>query len=176
LPLGWQAARHAGDSRPNDNESAEAEPSGEPELPVEDEPGAGAPGHRFGSWEEALTAYADVRPGMAAMLEQVRLIEFGDRVRLALDGYQERAIAAPERMAFAEWLGREVFWEPLGEEAGESLTARREREAAAYRRRLEENALNDPHVRAVMETLDARLERVHAPGASGDESVREDVT
>jgi len=168
-----QAARHAGDSRPNDDASAEAEPSGEPELPVEDEPGAGAPGHRFGSWEEALTAYADVRPGMAAMLEQVRLIEFGDRVRLALDGYQERAIAAPERMAFAEWLGREVFWEPLGEEAGESLTARREREAAAYRRRLEENALNDPHVRAVMETLDARLERVHAPGASGDESVRE---
>ncbi len=155
---------------------AESEPlpADEPELLPE--AGADAPGHRFASWEEALTAYAEVRPGMAAMLEQVRLIEFGERVRLALDGYQERAITAPERMAFAEWLGREVFWEPSTEEVGESLAARREREAAARMRRLEENALNDPHVRAVMEAFDARLERVHAPGASGEETEREDVT
>ena len=165
---------------PEPMESAAPGPSPEaPEL-LPPEEGGDAPGRACATWEAAVAAYHEVRPGVAAMLDHVTLLEYGERVRLALDAHQERAISAADRLAFAEWLGREVFWEPKGTErageAGESLSEKRAREAAARQRQLEAHALADPHVQALMENFDARLERVHAPGTSGDESAREDVT
>ncbi|MDQ6987395.1 MAG: DNA polymerase III subunit gamma/tau [Mariprofundaceae bacterium] len=120
------------------------------------------------SWEEAVEAYGEVRTGVAAMLEHVLCLDFGDKVRLALDTHQQRAIVAAERLAFAEWLGREVHWEPKVEQQGESLSASRERQAKAQQKQLEQAARDDPHVQGLMQAFDATLETVRAPGTAGD--------
>jgi len=131
---------------------------------LENQPKAG-----FDSWEEAVTAYGKVRAGVSAMLEHVLCLAFGDKVRLALDSHQERAIVAAERMAFAEWLGREVHWEPKEDQQGESLSEKRSRQAAAKQQQLEKSAEDDPHVQGLMKAFDARIEAVRAPGAAGGE-------
>ncbi|MDX8391158.1 MAG: DNA polymerase III subunit gamma/tau [Mariprofundaceae bacterium] len=118
------------------------------------------------SWKEALESYAEVRTGVAAMLEHVLCLDFGNKVRLALDAHQERAIVAAERLAFAEWLGREVHWEPKADQQGESLSQSRDREAKVQQKKLEESARNDPHVQGLMQAFDAKLEGVHAAGSS----------
>lgn len=123
----------------------------------------------FDSWEEAVTSYGKVRAGVSAMLEHVVCLAFGDKVRLALDPHQERAIVAAERMAFAEWLGREVHWEPKEDQQGESLSQKRSRQAAAKQQQLEKSAEDDPHVQALVNAFGARIEAVRAPGAAGDE-------
>ncbi len=127
-----------------------------------------APGRYCGNWEEAVEAYAGVRAGIAAMLEHVLCLDFDEKVRVALDKHQERAIAVAERMAFAEWLGREVHWEPRDGKDGETLSQLREREAAARQQQLEQAACDDPHVQALIHRFGARVECVHPPGAAAD--------
>jgi len=131
-----------------------------------------APGRHCASWEEAVAAYGQIRTGMAAMLEHVLCLDFAEKVRLALDKHQERAIVAAERMVFSEWLGREVHWEPRSEHEGETLSQVRIREAEANQQQLEQAAREDPHVQALMREFGAKVEHVRAPGAAADNETR----
>lgn len=108
---------------------------------------------------------------MAAKLEHVICLEFADKVRLALDKHQQQAITASDRTAFAEWLGRELFWESRQGQDGASLAQEREQKAKAEAVRLRRNAENDPHVQALIQGMDAQLVRVVPAGVteeSGD--------
>jgi DNA polymerase III subunit gamma/tau len=134
------------------------------------------PDSRFSNWEETVEAYGKVRAGVAAMLEHVLCLGFGDKVRLALDTHQEQAIVAAERMAFAEWLGREVHWEPKIDQQGESLSAQRARQAAARQQQLEQSAASDPHVQALANAFDAKIEAVRPPGAAEDDEIHMEET
>jgi len=127
-----------------------------------------APGRHCVNWEEAVAAYGQARAGIAAMLEHVLCLDFAEKVRLALDKHQEKAIATAERMAFAEWLGREIHWEPRSEQEGETLSQVRIREAEAKQQQLEQAAREDPHVQALMQEFGAKIERVTTPGAATD--------
>ncbi|RMH60133.1 MAG: DNA polymerase III subunit gamma/tau [Zetaproteobacteria bacterium] len=121
-------------------------------------------------WREAVEAYADVRPGVAAVLEHVLCLEFGKRVRLALRRLQEQQLAGPERQAFAEWLGREVFWERLTEEhKGETLSEQRKRRAQVEADRLRGMAEADPHVQQLQAELGATLVDVEPAGTQKDQ-------
>ncbi len=137
------------------------------ELPLHEQ------GRTFASWQEAVDAFARVRPGVAAMLDHVVCIEFADRIRLALDKHQQRAIAASDRLAFAEWMGREVLWEARQGEDGETLSEERARQARAEAARLRQHAEDDPHVQALMKEMGAQLVRVTPPGASPDTGEQE---
>ncbi|MDX8407998.1 MAG: DNA polymerase III subunit gamma/tau, partial [Mariprofundaceae bacterium] len=95
LALAAEQMEHAGESL-------------EPDLPLHE---AGDTAPAYDSWQDAVDAFALLRPGVSAMLDHVVCLEFAPRVRLALDKHQQRAIASADRLAFAEWLGREVLWE-----------------------------------------------------------------
>jgi len=123
-----------------------------------------APGKAFETWEEALRAYVNVRAGVAAMLEHVLCLDFGAKVRLALDEHQQKAIVQPDRLAFAEWLGREVHWEPRQNQIGESLSQTKARQAEQMRQQLWQAAESDPHVSLLIKELDAKLVDVRPPG------------
>jgi DNA polymerase-3 subunit gamma/tau len=125
----------------------------------------------YASWEDALEAYGKVRAGVAALLEHVVCLSFGDKVRLALDTHQERAIVAAERLSFAEWLGREVHWEPKADQQGESISVQRARQAEARQQQLEKSAEDDPHVQALKQAFDGKIEAVRAPGAAGSDDI-----
>ncbi|MDQ6966538.1 MAG: DNA polymerase III subunit gamma/tau, partial [Mariprofundaceae bacterium] len=60
--------------------------------PVASEHAVVEPARDFSNWEEAVTAYGIVRAGVAAMLEHVLCLGYGEKVRLALDTHQEKAI------------------------------------------------------------------------------------
>jgi len=139
----------------------------EPDLPLQDQ----SPGKKFNDWQQVVDAFHDVKPGVAAMLDHVICVEFGNKVRLALDKHQERALATPDRLAFAEWLGREVFWESQKDHEGESLSQERNRQARAETARLRKAAEDDPHVQALMSEMDAQLVRVLPAGVQPDETV-----
>jgi DNA polymerase III subunit gamma/tau len=130
----------------------------------------GSPGSKYGSWEEAVSAYGAIKPGVAAMLDHVICAHFGDKVRLGLDAHQQRALSHPDRMAFAEWLGREVFWESKEEHEGETLSQLRTQRAEAEEARLRAHAESDPHVQTLMRELDAQLVHVRPAGAQGEDS------
>lgn len=138
----------------------------EPDLPMQDQ----SPGKRFTEWQQVVDAFHEVKPGVSAMLEHVFCIEFGSKVRLALDKHQERALASADRMAFAEWLGREVFWESQKDHAGESLSQERDRQAKAETARLRKQAEDDPHIQALMREMDAQLVKVLPAGVQPDEA------
>lgn len=153
--------------RREDIETAAAEG----DLPLHDEELAA--GHHFMDWEQALHGYHEIKPGVTAMLEHVRLLEFGERVRLSLDRHQQNAITVADRMAFQEWIGREVFWEGTEGGEGESLQQSRLRQAESEKRRLWEQAQNDPHIRMMSEGLELRLTDVRAPGVELDGQLQE---
>jgi DNA polymerase-3 subunit gamma/tau len=111
-----------------------------------------------------VSAYAVLKPGVAAMLDHVVCAHFGDKVRLGLDTHQQRAIPPADRMAFSEWLGREVFWESKDEHEGETLSQTRVRRATAEEARLKQHAEGDAHVQVLMQELGAQLVRVRPPG------------
>lgn len=138
----------------------------EPDLPMQDQ----SPGKKFTDWQQVVDAFHEVKPGVSAMLEHVFCIEFGSKVRLALDKHQERALASADRMAFAEWLGREVFWESQKDHAGESLSQERDRQARAETTRLRKQAEDDPHIQALMREMDAQLVKVLPAGVQPDEA------
>jgi len=144
---------------------AESSPVAETEEVIDSQPEVSMP-KDYASWEEAVEAYGKLRAGVAAMLEHVLCLDFGDRVRLALDSHQERALVAAERLSFAEWLGREIHWEPKADQQGESLSEQRARQADARQKQLEKGAENDPHVQALIGSFDAKIESVRAPGAA----------
>ncbi len=154
---------------PETSKQAEApvqiEAAPEPELTATQQATA------YASWEEAVEAYGRVRAGVAALLEHVLCLGFGDKVRLALDTHQERAIVSAERLSFAEWLGREVHWEPKADQQGESLSVQRARQAEARQQQLEKSAEDDPHVQALKQAFDAKIEAVRAPGAAGGDDI-----
>ncbi len=137
------------------------------ELPGPDLPLAGTsrtPGMVFESWEEVLKAYVNVRPGVAAMLEHILCLDFGTKVRLALDRHQQQAIAQSDRLAFAEWLGREVHWEPRTDHEGESLFEGRARQAEQLHQQLWQAAEKEQHVSLLIHELGAKLVDVRPPG------------
>ncbi|HXH64704.1 MAG TPA: DNA polymerase III subunit gamma/tau, partial [Mariprofundaceae bacterium] len=156
-PAGRAEAKHAA--------SGEVSPEGD--LPLAQQ---GAPGSKYTGWEEAVSAYGAIKPGVAAMLDHVVCAHFGDKVRLGLDTHQQRAISHPDRMAFAEWLGREVFWESKDEHQGETLSQVRTQRAEAEEARLRHQAESDPHVQALIQELDAKLMHVRPAGAQGEDS------
>ena len=121
-------------------------------------------GAHLTEWSAAVEAYGAVRPGVSAMLDHVVCLEFGDRVRLALDAHQQRAVSAGDRRMFAEWLGREVLWESRQQNQGETLSQERARQAQAEEMRLRRGAEADPHVQALMREMDAKLVKVLPPG------------
>jgi len=129
----------------------------------------------YATWEEAVGAYGKLRAGVAAMLEHVLCLDFDNKVRLALDAHQERAIVTAERIAFAEWLGREVHWEPKTDQQGESLSGQRSRQAEARQKQLEKTAEDDPHVQALIGAFDAKIEQVRAPGAAENNSAEKSL-
>lgn len=148
-------------------EQVPSETMHEADLPLDRETKAGD----FTSWEEAVQAYAAIRPGIAALLEDVVCVEFDAKVRLALDRQQERMIATAERSSFAEWLGREVFWEHKQDHGGESLSQMRARQARAEEEHRRQVALQDPHVQALMQEMGAHLLRVLPPGSAEEQQV-----
>jgi len=121
-------------------------------------------GKHFQNWEQALESYHEIKPGVTAMLEHVGILEFGNKIRLLLDKHQQNAIAMPDRLAFQEWIGREVFWEAAQDNQIESLSQTRAKQAEAEKRRLWEQAQGDSHVQSMIEKLDVRLTDVRAPG------------
>lgn len=134
----------------------------EPDLPLHDEEEAS--GHHFTDWAEALHAYHEIKPGVTAMLEHVGILEFGSKIRLSLDKHQQNAIAMADRLAFQEWIGREVFWEAAQDQQVESLSQTRDRQAEAEKRRLWDQAESDAHLKSMLDRLDVRLTDVRAPG------------
>jgi len=146
---------------PEDHAVYRAGGEAEASLPLEPEQGSR---RKFDCWEDAVRAYAEVRPGVAAMLEHVLCLAFGAKVRLALDTHQQQAIAQPDRLAFAEWLGCEVHWEPRAEQQGESLSDIRERQAAQLQQQLWQAAETEPHVKLLVQKLGARLVDVRPSG------------
>jgi len=74
-------------------------------------------------------------------------------------------------MAFAEWMGREVFWESQKDHTGESLSQERDRQARAETARLRKQAEDDPHIQALMREMDAQLVKVLPAGVQPDETV-----
>ncbi len=154
---------HSASENPEEEPAVEA---GDP-LPLSEtsEPA----GHAFATWQQAVEAFGEVKPGVSAMLDHVICIEFQDRVRLALDKHQQRAITTSDRMTFAEWLGREVLWESLAEHEGESLSQERARQARHEQARLRKGAEDDPHVQALMREMDARLVKVLPAGVPDNE-------
>ena len=139
----------------------------EPDLPMQDQ----SPGKKFTDWQQVVDAFHEIKPGVSAMLEHVVCVEFGSKVRLALDKHQERALATVDRMAFAEWMGREVFWESQKDHTGESLSQERDRQARAETARLRKQAEDDPHIQALMREMDAQLVKVLPAGVQPDETV-----
>jgi len=125
-------------------------------------------GHQFTTWKDAVEAFGRVKPGVSAMLEHVLCIEFASTVRLAMDKHQQRAIATGERLAFAEWLGREVLWESRAEHEGESLSQERSKQARQEEARLRRGAEADPHVQALMREMDAKLVKVLPAGVADE--------
>lgn len=134
----------------------------EPDLPLHSE--SEATGKHFSDWQQALESYHAIKPGVTAMLEHVGILEFGSKIRLSLDKHQQNAIAVPDRLAFQEWVGREVFWEAAQDEQTESLSQARDKQAEAEKRRLWEQAESDPHLKSMVEKLDVRIVEVRAPG------------
>ncbi len=144
------------------DQSNEEEPHEEPDLPLHDEEEAS--GRHFTDWEQALHAYHEIKPGVTAMLEHVGILEFGSKIRLSLDKHQQNAIAMADRLAFQEWIGREVFWEAAHDQQAESLSQVRSRQAESEKRRLWDQAEGDSHLKSMLERLDVRLTDVRAPG------------
>jgi len=148
---------------------APAEAAAETDLPLHDTPEQGvATGHRYQDWQQVVAAVHGFKPGLAAMLEHVGCLEFGDTVRLALDKHQQAMINQADRMAFAEWLGRTVFWEARQAGEGESISQERERVARAEKARLRQHAEADPHVQSLMQEMDAQLIQVLPAGVSDE--------
>jgi len=160
------ANRAAEPAEQSAEQSAAQSESGDLPLP---EP-AQAAGRSFETWQQAVEAFGAIKPGVSAMLDHVICIEFAERVRLALDNHQQRAIAGSDRLAFAEWLGREVLWESRTEHAGESLSQERAKQARQEEARLRKNAEDDPHVQSLMREMDAKLVKVLPAGVADDES------
>jgi len=125
-------------------------------------------GKTFTTWKQAVDAFGAIKPGVSAMLDHVICIDFADKVRLALDNHQQRAIAAPDRRAFADWLGREVLWESRQQHHADadSLSQERARQARTEEVRLRKGAEHDPHVQALMQEMDAKLVKVLPAGVS----------
>lgn len=120
----------------------------------------------FADWQQAVEAFAGVSPNVAAKLEHVVCLEFAGKVRLALDKHQQQAISASDRTTFAEWLGREIFWESKQGQHGATLAEEREQKAKTEALRLRQNAENDPHIRALMQGMDAQLVKVLPAGVA----------
>jgi len=123
-------------------------------------------GRGFTTWQQAVDAFGAIKPGVSAMLDHVVCAEYGDKVRLGLNRHQESAISAPDRMAFAEWLGREVLWESVKQHQGESLSQERARQVKMEEARLRKGAEDDPHVQALMREMNAKLVKVLPAGVS----------
>jgi DNA polymerase-3 subunit gamma/tau len=143
-----------------------ADDSSEPNLPL----GDSAPGLAYDNWAGVVQAYTAVRPGVAAILEHVLCLDFGAKVRLALDDLQQKSLLAQERLAFAEWLGREVYWEPKEDQEGETLAQVRDRQAQQLRKHLWDEAGNDPHVKMICDRLNAKLVEVHPAGIQEEDA------
>lgn len=141
-----------------------------PDLPLHAQPEAS--GKAFSSWQQAVESFSEVNVSLSGRLDNVVCLEFADKVRLALNKHQQQAIVTADRLAFAEWLGREVFWESQQNQDGESLSQERVRQAREEKVRLRQNAESDPHVMALMKEMDAQLVKVLPAGVeeqSGDE-------
>jgi len=151
---------------PVEQPAAAEQASNEPDLPMTEAVDPSS----FEDWQKVVDAFADVRPGVSAMLDHVVCLEFGSRVRLALDKHQERALTSSDRLAFSEWLGREVQWTARQGEEGETLSQERDRQARAEAVRLRKNAEDDPHVQALMQEMNAELVRVSPAGVDTGES------
>lgn len=136
----------------------------EPDLPLQQQPSE----KKLTDWQQVVESFGEIRPGVSAMLEHVICVEFGNKVRLALDKHQERALAASDRLAFSEWLGREVFWESQKDHEGLSLSQERNRQARAETARLRKQAEDDPHIQALISEMDAQLLRVLPAGVQPD--------
>jgi len=139
----------------------------EPDLPLHDQ--AEPVSKTFSGWQETIEAFGAVKPGVSAMLDHVICVEFSGKVRLALSKHQERMISVADRRAFAEWLGREVFWESQKDHEGESLSQERDRQARAEKERLRQGAERDPHVGALMQEMDAQLVKVLPAGVESED-------
>ncbi|WP_167631258.1 DNA polymerase III subunit gamma/tau [Mariprofundus ferrooxydans] len=167
----------------SDSGQAEASapaPSAEADLPLKDAAGANSAaemsnqpaGQRCKDWPQVVAVLHEFKPGLAAMLEHVQCLEFSAKVRLALDKHQQAMINASDRRAFAEWLGREVFWESRQAGEGESISQERERLARAEKARMRQHAEADPHLQALMQEMDAQLVNV-LPAGVADESAEQ---
>jgi len=160
------------ESEPEPDNTAQTAQTGDVhQSVVEDLPLAGTRESAEGSfetWQQAVEAFGEVKPGVSAMLDQVICIEFAARVRLALDKHQQRAISGSDRLAFAEWLGREVLWESRAEHEGESLSQERANQARQETARLRKGAEDDPHVQVLMREMDAKLVKVLPAGVADD--------
>jgi len=136
------------------------------DLPLHEQAPVG--GQDFSTWQQAVDAFGAIKPGVSAMLDHVLCLDFGDKVRLALDKHQQRAIAAADRLVFSEWLGREVLWESRQQQQGDSLSQKRAKQARAEEVRLRKGAEDDPHVQALMREMDAKLIKVLPAGVSDE--------
>jgi DNA polymerase-3 subunit gamma/tau len=141
-----------------------------PDLPLYAQ--SKAAGKVFSSWQQAVEAFGEINVSLSGRLDNIICLEFADKVRLVLSKHQQQAIATVDRLAFAEWLGREVFWESQQGQGGESLSQERARQGREEKVRLRQNAERDPHVQALIKEMDAQLVKVLPAGVeeqAGDE-------
>ncbi|MDX8382797.1 MAG: DNA polymerase III subunit gamma/tau [Ghiorsea sp.] len=109
------------------------------------------------SWEQAMLAYHNIKPGIAAILEHVICQSFEPELCLVLDKHQQHSLAQTERNAFQIWLNRDIQWINQTNETGESLLDKQQRENQESTRQMWQHAEQDPNVLAVKEAFDCQL-------------------
>jgi len=158
-PAGRAVEHTSVEDEPVDNASAAHDSVDEKQLDMAVEQAGSYP-----DWESVVKGVHAFKPGLAAMLEHVICLEFGDKVRLALDKHQMMMINAAERRLFTDWLGCAVEWEARQMGEGESISQQRQRHARAEKARLRQHAEADPHVQSLMQEMDAQLVEVLPAG------------
>ncbi|MDQ6950624.1 MAG: DNA polymerase III subunit gamma/tau [Mariprofundales bacterium] len=128
-------------------------------------------GRGLQNWDQALEAYQQQRPALAAVLDHVRCRSFDDqRIELALNSHQQHAISAEDRRQFQQWIQREVLWltQQTEDQSLETRSHQRDRYTKEEQARLWRQAEHDPHIQALVQELGCQLVAVHAKGCNDD--------
>ena len=121
------------------------------------------------NWEEAVSRYHEIKPGIAAILEHVICESFEPAIKLLLKEHQMESLESQDRKQFEAWLQRDISWVAYNDEIGESIIEKQTREAEEYERKLWQQAEADPYVQAIKETFDCRLVDVEPPSTFTDD-------
>lgn len=115
-------------------------------------------------WEEALQAYSQVKPGLAAQLEQVSYDDDGTTIHLALSGHLQRMIGAEERKNFETWFKRPIQWQAQHKKSVDSVSVQRQKRQQQQKEQRYKEAEENPHIQKIKQELGGRIIAVHPSG------------